>query len=616
VKASRPGRTGLYAALLFLLATTVASVLWFASMVAELGMTMLIFVLPVGAVIWGVTVLVHARLTQRRLSVAVRLSAFFTAAVGTVFVLLSGLVLGTFAVRYTEAVASGQKLLGRSTVLTFEEVLRRGESLRLSLVPEATLVRLLEQSPNLAYASLLELRNGERRQIRSVVRADAERFRATIERELETEPVAGSRHWQSGSRTLRVENVVVPVLDTEQRLVAELHLGIDRETIARQVRELALLIGGVTLLIFIALLLLLRQYAARGLVEPLRRVRGALERIARGDASLNDRLQVSGDQELAEVAAFFNAFADRLVEIIQTTRATATENAHLFQQQKETAERLRAQAEELEHAYEQLRRSQEQLLVSEKMAALGKLTAGIAHEINSPLGGILNAVEVAETYAQEYWASAVDSEVTPEDHRAIATDLLSTLKLAKSATQKVAQFVQTIKGQTRIREERLLPFDPAEEIRSTLVLLSHELKYRNVSVETDLQPGLRLEGDPANLGLVVQNLVSNAVGAYDGRDSAVWIRLWREDGSIVLEVEDHGSGIPEQIRARIFDYMFTTKDVGEGTGLGLSMVYSIVTSHFRGSIDVETEVGRGTVFRVRIPERPEPRAVAPAEDAA
>jgi signal transduction histidine kinase len=569
--------------------------------VAEMGTVAVIFIIPSAGAVWGVVVLMRARLSGRRISVALRLSAFFSAALGTVFVLLAGLVLGTFAIRYSEAVVAGQELLGGSTVLTLEEVVRRGESLRVSLVPEATLHRLLEQSPSLAYAVLLELRAGDRRPIRSAFRPQSERFRQQVERDLETVGRRGTLRWESGNRRLTAENVVVPVLNSDRVPVAELHLGIDVASVGEQVSELGLLLGGVTLLLFAVLLLLLRQYAGRGLVLPLREVRAALERIAGGDSDMGDRLEVAGDQEIAEVALHFNAFADRLVEIIRETRATALENATLFEQQKETTERLRHQAEELEAAYEQLWRSKEQLLVSEKMAALGKLTAGIAHEINSPLGGILNSLEMGKIYAEEYRKSVGDPEVSAADHEAIAGDLLGTLQMATAATQKVAQFVRTIKGQTRMGDERSEPFDPAAEIESTLVLLQHEFKHRAVKVNTELDEGLLLVGDPGKFSLVVQNLVSNAVDAYGAGDPAVWIRLRREDAAAVLEVEDRGSGIPEEIRPRIFDYLFTTKDVGKGTGLGLSMVYSIVTGHFGGEVSLDTEIGRGTLFRIQVP---------------
>src|SRR5690606_37329296 len=99
----------------------------------------------------------------------------------------------------------------------------------------------------------------------------------------------------------------------------------------------------------------------------------------------------------------------------------------------------------------------------------------------------------------------------------------------------------------------------------------------------------------------LQNLISNAVDAYEGEAGDVWVRARNEAGSVVLEIDDKGCGIPEAIRPKIFDYLFTTKDVGKGTGLGLSIVHSIVTSHFHGDISVVSEPGVGTRFTVRFP---------------
>jgi signal transduction histidine kinase len=292
----------------------------------------------------------------------------------------------------------------------------------------------------------------------------------------------------------------------------------------------------------------------------------------------------------------------RALELFANQAAVAIENARLYQEQRETARALRGRSLELESANAELRASQERLLVSEKMAALGRVTAGIAHEINSPLGGILNNLQMARSYAEEYLASAADPEVTAADHRGIAEDLIDTLKLAEQSTRKVGQFVRTIKDQTRAATPRGRErFDPSREIDSTLILMSHTLRAHGLVLHTSVEDGLSLRGDPGKFALVVQNLLSNALDAYDGSPGEMWLRLNRRDGAVILEVEDRGCGIPEEIRGRIFDYLFTTKEVGKGTGLGLSIVHSVVTTHFEGEIEVETEPGAGTTFRVRLP---------------
>lgn len=281
--------------------------------------------------------------------------------------------------------------------------------------------------------------------------------------------------------------------------------------------------------------------------------------------------------------------------------AIAIENARLYQEQTELSATLKKQAQELERTNAELHTSQERLLVSEKMAALGRVTAGIAHEINSPLGSILNCLQLATTYADEYHSSAGDPEVTPDDHRSIAKDLLDSLKLAEDATRRVAQFVRSIKGQTRMEEERVELFDPAAPIESTMLMLAHELTKGTVTLESDLSKDVLLRGDPNKFALIAQNLISNAVDAYAGGEGVVHIRFRKSGSDAVLEVEDRGCGIPEAIRPRIYDYLFTTKDVGHGTGLGLSLVHSVVTSHFHGKVEFKSELGSGTTFVVTIP---------------
>jgi signal transduction histidine kinase len=267
-------------------------------------------------------------------------------------------------------------------------------------------------------------------------------------------------------------------------------------------------------------------------------------------------------------------------------------------------ERLESKAAELQRTNAELQASQDQLVVSEKMAALGRVTAGIAHEINSPLGGVLNALQLIRSYAEEYGSSLDDPEVGVDDHREIAHDILTALSLAEAGVTKATQFVRSIKAQTRTGEERRLVFSAAEEVEATTRLLEHELVERGITLINELDPSAELLGDPGRFALVVQNLVSNAADSYEERPGAVHIRLRSEEERVVLEVEDGGSGIPEELRGRVFDYLFTTKEVGRGTGLGLSIVHSVVTTHFLGEVGFTTRPGEGTLFTVHIPRCP------------
>jgi signal transduction histidine kinase len=144
-------------------------------------------------------------------------------------------------------------------------------------------------------------------------------------------------------------------------------------------------------------------------------------------------------------------------------------------------------------------------------------------------------------------------------------------------------------------------FSPADEARTVLRLLQVELVERRVTLRTLISGGGALRGDPARFGQIVQNLVSNAVDAYVGAPGVVEVRIVNESEWILVEVSDEGTGIAPEIRDRIFEHFFTTKGVGEGTGLGLALVHDLATEYFGGSVDFESEVGRGTRFMVRLP---------------
>jgi signal transduction histidine kinase len=285
----------------------------------------------------------------------------------------------------------------------------------------------------------------------------------------------------------------------------------------------------------------------------------------------------------------------RALELFANQAAVAIELARLF-------ETLRARTVELEVAYAELRQSQEHLLMSEKMAALGRVTAGIAHEINSPLGGILNALQLARELTLEYQRSIDDAEVTREDHLQIAAELAESLALAERAVSRVGQFVRSIKQQTRAQKESgEEAFDLAEETEMSLQMLMHLFVERGVVPVASVERELRIRGDASRYTLVLQNLLTNAIDAYGEGGGEIHVRARRDAGWAVLEVQDFGAGIPDEIRGRVFEYLFTTKDIGRGTGLGLSIVHDLVTSHFAGEVDFDSVPNEGTTFRVRMP---------------
>ena len=264
--------------------------------------------------------------------------------------------------------------------------------------------------------------------------------------------------------------------------------------------------------------------------------------------------------------------------------------------------RLRGSRAELEEANRELQLSQQKLVLSEKMAALGRLTAGMAHEINSTLAGAINSLELARVdtdalapEVQRYGGEAVE----------LNREVSESVGLALTALGKIAAFVKRMRGQTSaFQVDEHTVFSATEEAETVLRLLQVTMLDRRISLETDIGPEASLRGDPARFGQIVQNLVTNAIDAYEGRPGKVAVRVGAEDGVVRLEVEDEGSGIPEETQGRIYDHFFTTKGIGEGTGLGLALVHDLATGYFGGSIEFDSEVGRGTRFLVRLPAAP------------
>ncbi|MFC6659928.1 PAS domain-containing sensor histidine kinase [Deinococcus multiflagellatus] len=248
-----------------------------------------------------------------------------------------------------------------------------------------------------------------------------------------------------------------------------------------------------------------------------------------------------------------------------------------------------------------LQASQARLLSSEKLAGLGRLTAGLAHEINTPLAATLNELHEATRLAQEYRDSVGHPEVTDDDHREIARELATSLDAAQRNLSRIGDFIRKIRGHTRDTVSERRTFDAVAGVEDTLTMLAHEARAAKVNLLFERpREGVTLQGEPGRLTQVVTNLVVNAIHACPP-GANVTVRFGQQAGARTLEVEDTGSGIPEDVLPRIFEPMFTTKEVGKGTGLGLSIIHDIVTGHFGGEILVDTRLGQGTTFTVTFP---------------
>jgi signal transduction histidine kinase len=262
----------------------------------------------------------------------------------------------------------------------------------------------------------------------------------------------------------------------------------------------------------------------------------------------------------------------------------------------------RARTLELEEAYRALKENQEKLLLAEKMAALGRLTAGIAHEMNTPLAAARAALEEISSLADEYVAAIGDPGVTPQDHAAIGSDMRNAIALAKGAAAKVAEFVTRMKSQTRdIAKRKRFDFDAVPIVQDGIVLLDQAARKARCQIAFEHEASqVIVYGSPESFGQVIVNLVTNAIEASAPKGGGpVTVRLRSEGDSAMLEVTDRGTGIDPEVMGRIFDPLFTTKPFGEATGLGLTVVHDMVVRDLGGTVAVDSRVGEGTTFTLR-----------------
>jgi signal transduction histidine kinase len=335
-------------------------------------------------------------------------------------------------------------------------------------------------------------------------------------------------------------------------------------------------------------------------VRPIRWLERRADGMARGDLAE----PVSSGGEGDEIGRLTFALEDMRQALQEKLRSTEEINIELESAvQRRTAD-LARKNRELAETLDKLTRAQDQLVRSEKMASIGQLVAGIAHEINNPVYAIVNTVGPLEE------AAAVLGDSGDEHSRAEASaDVREMIRVVKRGAERTKAIVRALHNYSRTDDDQLVEFDLNRSIDDSLELLRHMLKPSNIEVERDYAAVGRIRGHAGQLNQVFMNLLTNAAQALTGREGAR-IRVETrapadgQDGQVEIRVIDNGKGIPPGVLPRIFDPFFTTKEVGEGTGLGLSIVHELVERH-GGTIAVESQVDVGTVFTVTLPRSPE-----------
>lgn len=253
-----------------------------------------------------------------------------------------------------------------------------------------------------------------------------------------------------------------------------------------------------------------------------------------------------------------------------------------------------------------IKNNQDMLIEQERLASLGQMIGGIAHNLKTPIMSISGASEGLSDLIKEYDISIGDPEVTPEDHHSIAKDMNEWIEKIRTHLSYMSDIITAIKGQAvAFSDQTSNSFTIKELLNYVDILMKHELKngLTNLKKQANIDENTTVKGNINSLVQVINNIISNSIQAYQAQGKTnedINLTIYKENKNLVFKIEDFAGGLPKQVQERLFKEMITTKGKN-GTGLGLFMSYSNIKAHFSGNLRYETESGKGTSFFVEIP---------------
>jgi signal transduction histidine kinase len=383
---------------------------------------------------------------------------------------------------------------------------------------------------------------------------------------------------------------------------------IDESDVFRPTKTLSYWLFGVSILLA-TLVVVFTYLIARGITVPLKTLIRSASTIAQGN--FKERVPIRSADEVGILASTFNEMAGALS--LHETQLQEL-NRDLENMVRDRTLELENSHEALKRAYLDLQSAQEQLVQTEKMASLGQLVAGIAHEIKNPLNFIYGNTGFLADYTQKLQNLVESFDMLPSLSRQdrdeitrlkdgmhysfIKDDLKILIDNFTEGARRINTIVSDLRTFSRMDTDKISDFDIHASLELSLNLMRNQYKKR-IEIHKEYGDIPKIQGYSGKLNQVFLNLLSNAFHAIQGNGD-VWIRTRTKDSYVEVEVEDNGVGIPRENLKRIFEPFFTTKPVGQGTGLGLSISYGIIEQH-QGKIHVTSVPSKGSTFVVRLP---------------
>lgn len=361
-----------------------------------------------------------------------------------------------------------------------------------------------------------------------------------------------------------------------------------RDQVQEKIFEIALLIVVIALALIRSLTVLL--------VRPLRQLHDMLELAAdQTDEGISDaalHLPACHYIEFADVTSGYSRIARRLFDDLQKRR--------------EAEQEMREAKEVAETAYQQLKTTQASLVQSEKMASLGGLVAGIAHEINTPVGVILTSASVLSEESNTFLKAVESSTIKKSELLRYTETAQQSSMLIQSNAERAAALIQSFKliavDQT---SEARRTFDLGEYINEVILSLRPAFKHTNIDIEITCDEKIQVDGYPGALSQIITNMVTNSLHHAFAPDQSGKLRITaaaQENQRVQITFQDNGKGIQPENLSRIFDPFFTTKRSAGGSGLGLNIAYNLITQTLGGTISVDSLPGQGTTFTIIFPQ--------------